>query len=210
MSSETIQLIRYFLGGRAARTSVRREELRLLLEYARGSSRVAEVGVFEGATSAQLAAAMPSDSVLYLIDPFRPQLKIERLVRRSLYEAVARRSVSGVKANVEFIRGTSADARNCVRFQPELNLVFVDGDHSYEAVRQDLYGWGQFLAVGGRIALHDSRIWTERPDLSDAAGPVELVREIEAGAHPEWKTEAFAGTLTVLAPNRGSESDTRS
>ena len=40
---------------------------------------------------------------------------------------------------------------SCFRAQQ----VFIDGDHSYEAVREDLAAWEAKLVPGGIIAGHD-------------------------------------------------------
>lgn len=36
-----------------------------------------------------------------------------------------------------------------------VNLVFIDGDHSYEGCAGDIYAWMPNLVVGGVVALHD-------------------------------------------------------
>jgi cephalosporin hydroxylase len=50
------------------------------------------------------------------------------------------------------------------------DFVFIDGDHSYEAVRADVDNYGTMVADGGVLVLHDilprpgygvSRVWSE-------------------------------------------------
>jgi predicted O-methyltransferase YrrM len=36
-----------------------------------------------------------------------------------------------------------------------LNFIFIDGEHSYEACRQDLLDWTPKIVSGGNIMLHD-------------------------------------------------------
>ncbi len=36
------------------------------------------------------------------------------------------------------------------------NLVFIDADHSYAAVKRDLENWTPMIRVGGFVALHDT------------------------------------------------------
>ena len=36
------------------------------------------------------------------------------------------------------------------------DLLFIDADHSYPAVRSDFFAWGELVRNGGMIALHDS------------------------------------------------------
>ncbi len=37
-----------------------------------------------------------------------------------------------------------------------IELLWIDGDHTYEAVRRDIEGWGAHLVDSGKILLHDS------------------------------------------------------
>jgi predicted O-methyltransferase YrrM len=39
--------------------------------------------------------------------------------------------------------------------QGEIDLLFVDGDHSYEGCKADIEGWIPHVAVGGVVAFHD-------------------------------------------------------
>lgn len=36
-----------------------------------------------------------------------------------------------------------------------LDMVFIDADHEYKSVVNDIYGWARHVKVGGIIALHD-------------------------------------------------------
>jgi hypothetical protein len=41
--------------------------------------------------------------------------------------------------------------------RPAPELVFIDGDHSWQGIASDWAGWSPLIASGGHIALHDSR-----------------------------------------------------
>ncbi len=56
--------------------------------------------------------------------------------------------------NVSFSRGKSLDALEFVGNE-SLDLVYVDGDHRYEAVVADIQGWKPKLRKGGVLAGHD-------------------------------------------------------
>ena len=45
-------------------------------------------------------------------------------------------------------------ARAAPRGEP-LDLLFIDGDHSYDGVRADFELYGRLVRPGGLIALHD-------------------------------------------------------
>jgi cephalosporin hydroxylase len=56
-----------------------------------------------------------------------------------------------------FIKGSSLDVAYVKSVIPDqLDLVFIDGDHSYEGVKADLANYGP---MGKVIALHDAQRW---------------------------------------------------
>ena len=198
MTSETLSLLAYFLGLRGARSSVTGEEAALLVGLASRAKRAAEIGVHEGATSRRLAMALPRGAELYLVDPYLPRLKIERLLGTSLYEKVARREVRGAGARVVFVRESSRLAATSDRVPGGLDLVFLDGDHAYERVREDFELWSSKLAAGGALAFHDSRPRPGSGDPGGSAGPVRLLREIADGHFPAWRVAESAGTVSTV------------
>ena len=56
---------------------------------------------------------------------------------------------------VEFIQKLSYEAVQ--GWQEPIDVLFIDADHSYQAVRKDWDDWSPYVKVGGIIALHDSR-----------------------------------------------------
>jgi predicted O-methyltransferase YrrM len=171
-------------------------ETDLLRRLAADRSRVAELGVYEGATSAVLARAMKVDGTLYLVDPFLAELRIEQWLGRSLSRSIARRSVRGASVRLLFIEALSIPAADQV--EAALDLVFVDADHSYSAVRADFETWRSKLAPDGRIAFHDSRLCSARPDPKPDDGPVRLMEELRAGSDPGWSILESVDSTTVV------------
>src|SRR5215813_3549044 len=58
----------------------------------------------------------------------------------------------GVRAQI--IRATSQEAIK--DFSMRFQLLFVDGDHSYEACSRDVELYGKCLDIGGTLILHDA------------------------------------------------------
>lgn len=55
-----------------------------------------------------------------------------------------------------------------------IRLLFIDAEHTYEAVRNDFRNWQQHVVVGGLVAFHDVDRWDrESAKLSD--GPTRVV-----------------------------------
>jgi hypothetical protein len=75
--------------------------------------------------------------------------------------------------NVLFSRGKSLDALEFVNTE-SLDLVYVDGDHRYEAVVADLKGWTPKVRKGGIIAGHDWSFKAVQKALSEVFGHKEV------------------------------------
>ncbi len=60
---------------------------------------------------------------------------------------------NGAPEQIEPIRGKSVEAAK--KWSQPIQLLFIDGDHAYEAVKADIEAWEPFLAKGGTIAFHD-------------------------------------------------------
>ena len=73
--------------------------------------------------------------------------------------------------NTTIIAATTNDASKTV--EGLFDMVFVDADHSYEAVRQDIDNWLPKVKKGGIIAGHDY-LW---------AGPRKAANEIFTDLH---------------------------
>lgn len=55
--------------------------------------------------------------------------------------------------NWEFIKG---DANDVVKkWKRKIDVLFIDGDHSYEAVKKDWEAWSPFVKKGGTVFFHD-------------------------------------------------------
>jgi hypothetical protein len=65
----------------------------------------------------------------------------------------------GVRERVSYHRASSVDAARSWSGEP-VRLLFVDGMHTYEAVRQDYMAWQPFLAERHAV-LFDDYLWAE-------------------------------------------------
>lgn len=80
------------------------------------------------------------------------------------------------------------------------NFAFIDGDHSLEAVRQDIEGVTRLLAPGSLIAFHDYRTYE-----GDAGGRVEygVTRAVDELVRAGGKVIERVGSLCVVQPPAG-------
>mgnify|MGYP006279385369 CR=1 FL=1 len=124
-----------------------------------------EVGVWKGATARRILAARPL-CTHYMVDPWHAPLPGERYasapgqmqkrgqdVFDGAYRAVVKiASEHGKRGQV--IRAFSKDAAR--QFEAHsLDYVFIDAEHTYEGVREDILCWLPKVKKGGWIGGHD-------------------------------------------------------
>jgi predicted O-methyltransferase YrrM len=173
--------------GRRLTTDVEAAALRELAAGAR--SGIVEIGVFDGGTTAVLASA--ARVPVFGIDPLIPDSMNPSLV--GLEEAI--RANLAFSRRFTFIKDYSFNAART--WNEPFDLIFVDGDHSYEGVRRDVDDWLPLLDDGGLLVLHDSARVASRPSSRDGwPGPVRVAQELRESGSVELV--ARRDSLTVL------------
>jgi predicted O-methyltransferase YrrM len=164
----------WFAGVRAAETQTTDRERAALAARASGRARVVEIGVWHGVTTSVLRRVMAPGGVLWAVDPFPPGR-----LGFSLQRPIARSEVDRVRnAAVRWVRTTGEAAARLYREEmgPPVELVFIDGDHSYDGLSRDWHAWSPLVAPGGVVCLHDSRSTPDRP--IESAGSVIATSEV--------------------------------
>lgn len=138
-----------------------------------------EIGSGKGGSMAAMMAAVRPSAYLVAVDPYLPydehNVNLDRNVREGSADefagVVARMRADGFGPGVRAMPVASADA---VGSFPDdtLDLILVDGNHSFEHCKQDLDLWWPKLRTGGVLLVHDYA--TRFP------GVVRAVREFEA------------------------------
>ena len=121
---------------------------------------VAEIGSWKGKSTYCLSRGLRPGGRITAIDPFdasgdkESRILYEKERGAAELESVFRRNLRHEMRRHEFqiIRGTSA---NFPQDGPTLDLLFLDGDHSWEAVSEDFRRMGPCLKGGGMLLLHD-------------------------------------------------------
>lgn len=145
--------IKYILNIDRAVTQTTQAERELLVKYCKGLSSAVEIGVFEGFNTVLLANAISLQGNLYGIDPFfKGKLGI------CYYEIIAKTEIkkAGLESKVKLISLLSKDA--VFEVPGQVDFIFIDGDHSYSAMKQDWKDWSKKLKPNGIIALHDTSV----------------------------------------------------
>ena len=109
----------------------------------------------------------------------------------------------GLESRVKPLRMASAAAARLLEEQGEqLDLVFIDASHDYEAVKADIAGWRPLIRPGGTLAGHDYH--PSHPGVPRAVNELIPDAEVEGvvwyAAIPE--TMPVNTALCVLAYNR--------
>jgi predicted O-methyltransferase YrrM len=151
-----LHFCRFLAGMDSPETQVSERELDMLRRYARDAKVAVEIGTFEGRTSAALAPVVAG--TLFSVDPF-PAGRIGVCYGEWIAKINARRSA--IK-NVRFVKGFSHDV--APGFGEPIDFLFIDADHSYEAVRRDWDDWVSKVVDGGVVALHDCKVSPNSPD----------------------------------------------
>lgn len=140
---------------------------------------IVEIGVFRGASS-QLFRSLFPEATLYLVDPWRlsdeyltkeagPIARSQDIYERA-YQEVVLRFANDPKT--EIIRQTSIEAAKGL--PNNLDLVFIDANHSYPSVKQDIAAWLPKMQKRGILSGHDY-------DLKGFPGVVRAVDEYFPG-----------------------------
>jgi predicted O-methyltransferase YrrM len=167
--------------------SLQIDEAALLYRLARDVERgpVAEIGRFKGGSTIIFASALPAGIELWSYDfhvalrPDMPGAELDEELRAALERY-------GLEGKVHLL---VADSRTAEPPPGELELLFIDGDHSYDGAKADFERWGAFVRPGGQLLFHDA---VDSGGYGNVyPGVARVVDEIGAG----WVRQAAAGSI---------------
>jgi len=117
-----------------------------------------EIGSGQGASAFILGNAMPVGSSIYMIDKNHPDLRLDvaTALKRIGYDV---REICGDSVGYMTKRIMEGHFEEL-----EADILFIDGDHSYEGVKADFEYYSKFVRKGGLIALHDIARHPKKPD----------------------------------------------
>ena len=163
-----------------------RMELIRLASEVREGGLIVEVGALYGGTTAVLSLAQPLARII-AVDNF--SWSPIALLVASKDRLLANLAACGI-SNVEVIEGDSLIVGK--KWKQSIDLLWIDGGHSYEFVRADLENFGPHAEV---IALHDwnNPIW---PSIRKAV-------EDFVSSHPEWRVHHAVEMVVELRRHVG-------
>lgn len=120
---------------------------------------VVEIGSYQGRSTICLAlGAKEAGALLYSIDPHDTYevdgTQYSMADNQAYYENIAKYGVGDV---VKTINLSSFETATAWRVNSDMiDLLWIDGNHSYESVKEDFTLWSWFISTTGKIAMHDT------------------------------------------------------
>lgn len=137
----------------------------------RGAKRGVEVGTDHGKYAQQLCEGIP-DLELYCVDPYKAYTEGEITHSQEevdqIYKEAQRRTLHN---NCLIIRKTSMEAVQDIPYN-SLDFVFIDGNHEYDYVLEDITEWTKRVKAGGIVCGHDYKL-----DAINKYGVIEAVNK---------------------------------
>ncbi|MCA9053803.1 MAG: class I SAM-dependent methyltransferase [Planctomycetaceae bacterium] len=165
------------------------EELEGLFHIAEAQPRhavVVEIGSYLGASACFLAAAIrPRGGRLYCIDTWNNDAMNVEGCRDTWAEF--QQNTAPIAELLTAIRKSTAELAQ-TDLPAQVDLAFIDADHSYEAVRADFERIAPHVRRTGMVAFHD---------VGSYRGVSQFFGELLAGC--EWRLSGSVGTLAWIA-----------
>jgi predicted O-methyltransferase YrrM len=124
------------------------------------AKRIFEFGTYKGVSTTQLALNLPHDGMVFSLDLPEDHPAYSLDIPKAAEQQIAAEKGKGVLiphdlgGKVTFLRADSAKF-DTAPYLESMDLIFVDGAHSYEYVKNDTVKGLEMLRPGGIIAWHD-------------------------------------------------------
>lgn len=167
-------------------------EALLLYTLAKRATRgaIVEVGSYRGRSTVALALGSRegAQAPVYAVDPHAPFVGALGGVfgphdRVQFLQNVLAAGVAEVVHPVALPSTVASRA-----WSGPIAVLFLDGDHTLDAVARDVEAWLPHVPPGGIVVFHDSR--------DPALGPVQVVSQLVASG--AWQSVGVVDTATVL------------
>jgi predicted O-methyltransferase YrrM len=178
------------------------EQARVLFERARSlaaPARIVEIGSYRGRSAIVLASAAADGVEVVAIDPHAGNDRGPQQLEGTPGEGDADHAAfvsnlerAGVAARVTHLRLRSQDALGSL--SGAVQLLYVDGAHRYAPARDDIARWGERVARGGTMLVHDS--------FSSVGVTLALLRVLALSG--EWRYLGRTGSLAEYRRERGA------
>ena len=126
-------------------------------------ARVVEIGSYHGRSAIVLATAAPDDVEVIAIDPHAGNDRGPQQIVGAAEEGerdhrafLGNLERAGVGERVRHVRQPSQSPAAQAEVGGAIDLLYIDGAHRYRPALDDIRRWGDRVAVGGTMLIHDS------------------------------------------------------
>ena len=115
--------------------------------------KIVEIGSFQGESTSIFALYLP-DAKIYAVDPLESGYDMEDIASMQDMSNIQHNFTVRTSKfpNITQIKQKSEEAANSFT-DLELDLVYIDGDHRYEAVKRDIMMWKSKIKFNGYISI---------------------------------------------------------
>lgn len=175
-------------------------EVPVLAKYARQSDTIVEIGAAYGGSAALLLTSKKPNAKVHSIDPFIQDSMGPLQANKEACIKNVRRVLRATKNEAVYDSWVLHDgfSYDVVKtWDLPIDMLFIDGDHNYEAVKQDYEDWFKHMKTGGIILFHDSRKEDGTPPETHNKGwegPTRLAKELRQDKRVQLVEEAYSLT----------------
>lgn len=108
-----------------------------------------EIGTYKGENALSILTELNIEKI-YLIDPYNNYSEYKDI---NDAENEARKRLQKYNHKIKWVKMFSDDAIKFIK--DKLDFVYIDGNHSYNIVKEDINNYYQLLDKGGILAGHD-------------------------------------------------------
>ncbi len=151
-------------------------ELYSIAKNIESGSNIVELGAYAGKMSAFFGhVALHMNHDFTAIDNFKYVSDVHKNVKTSIMELFDR-VMNKIPTTCTLLAMDFDDASKF--YKKKIDLLFIDGDHSFESVQNDFNLWSKKMRSGGIIVFHDYGN-IQHPEVKDFVDTIENIKEIK-------------------------------
>lgn len=145
---------------------------------------VVEIGTWRGGSALIIASALKnsnSNKILHTVDPFNSERDVKS--KKYLAKDMKILGIKNLKDNYYYVRTLlkkfklipyvkihiSRSADTAKNWKTKCSFVFIDGNHTFSSVKNDILLWGNLCNPGGLLAIHDYK--NKKSNMNGLPGP---------------------------------------
>lgn len=176
--------------------SVNEKEGELLYNLAKkcqGKDCIVEIGSWKGVSTIELAKGSKDGNKckIYAIDPHTGSPEQRKNNEKIWTFDIFKENIKKAKVDDLIIPIVKTSERAEKKWDKKIELLWIDGRHSYEFVLKDFLIWNKHLMEKGTIAFHDTSY----------GGPKKVVDKYLYGGH-QFKNIKFLSTITFAQKSK--------